>query len=97
MCTLQAGDDSSSKDKEHHYPEDENDDSWDCFIVMEQLLMFLSKGGEDKADDIDDSWENTDDNVGLIGVHVDDWPAPWDRHDRSCNDCLSNVLQDNVE
>ena len=71
MGTLQAGEDSSSEDKEHHYPENEDDDSWDCVVVMEEFLVFLSERGEDKADDVDDSREHADDDVGLIGVHVD--------------------------
>lgn len=64
---------------------------------MEELLMFLSERGEDKTNDVDDSWEHSDDYVGLIGVHMDHWPAPRDRHDRSCNDGLSDVLKDHVE
>lgn len=97
MGTLQTGEDSSSEDKEHHHSKDEDDYSWDCIVVMEELLMFLSERGEDKADDVDNSWEHSDDDVGLIGVHVDHWPAPRYRHDRSRNNRLSDVLKHHVE
>ena len=92
MGTLQTGEDSSSKDKEHPHSKNKDDDSWDCIVMMEEFLVLLSERGEDKADDVDDSWEHSDDDVGLIGVHVDHWPAPRDRNYSSCNDRLSYVL-----
>ena len=70
----------------------QNDQTRNCIVDMMKLLVLFCEGWEDKADDVDETGDNADDDVGLAGFEVDDGPAPGDSDQHCCDYCFCQIF-----
>ena len=64
--------------------------------MVVDLLVFVSEGGEDEGDDVDDAGDHSDEDGGGVGAEVGERPAPGQRDDHCGGDGLPDVFEDEV-